>query len=109
MIITITDFTITTDGITFTHNEQEYVVLKKDICDAIASEKYKLSEKSNSTAKMIKSFEISGYRTALLDYCIDDIIKKMKKFDVYECNFHLGRLVTYNMNNVEPYNIIINK
>lgn len=87
----------------FEHNGKEYKVTLKDVCDALAEQRFKPKGKS-TVEKAFTSECRKGYSIALQELKWN-MLEQVREFEVEESNFSLGELVTYKDNFVEPYNV----
>lgn len=102
-MIKIKEFTKENNQLLFKYNGVRYKVLEKDICDALADQRFGFV-KNNPTEGVIMSAKKEGYSLALQEKK-GDILEEVLKFEVEENNFALDTLVTYNESFVEPYNV----
>ena len=105
-MIKIKDFGIDLDNhyeLFFEHNGKEYKVALKDVCDALADQRFGFI-KNNPTKGIIISSKKHGYSIALQEIKWN-MLEQVISFEVEENNFALGEIVTYKDNFVEPFNV----
>jgi hypothetical protein len=87
----------------FKHNNKEYKVTLRDVCDALAEQRF-IDKGKNTVEKAFISECRKGYSLALQELKWN-ILEQVQEFEVEESNFTLGEIVTYKDNFVEPFNI----